>query len=189
MWRVGSVVVAHGLCRSAACGIFPDQGWNPCSLHWQADSEPLRHQGSPFFFWSLYSFPILFLEVEINKGFQIRNKSNTEHPSMCPFLGYLLALRLSLTCSSSCTLVTCWSSNFINCGTFFLIYFITDCRPHYNVRMCLALVSIGQTGLQDDRGRGLWVLRPHPSSQHVRYPAGFAKLTQYVHIRGSTVYG
>ena len=45
--RTGSVVVAHGLSCSAACGIFPDQGSNPCSLHWQADSQPLRHQGSP----------------------------------------------------------------------------------------------------------------------------------------------
>ena len=34
----GSVVVAHGLSCSAACGIFPDQGSNPCPLHWQADS-------------------------------------------------------------------------------------------------------------------------------------------------------
>ena len=42
-----SVVVAHGPSRSAACGIFPDQGLNPCPLHWQADSQPLRHQGSP----------------------------------------------------------------------------------------------------------------------------------------------
>ena len=39
--------MAHGLSCSAACGIFPDQGSNPCSLHWQADSQPLRHQGSP----------------------------------------------------------------------------------------------------------------------------------------------
>ena len=45
--RAGSVVVAHGPSRSAACGIFPDQGLNPCSLHWQADSQPLRQQGSP----------------------------------------------------------------------------------------------------------------------------------------------
>ena len=45
--RAGSVVVAHGLSCSAACGIFPDQGSNPCLLHWQADSQPLRHQGSP----------------------------------------------------------------------------------------------------------------------------------------------
>ena len=47
--RAGSVVVAHGLSCSAACGILPDQGLNPCPLHWQADSQPLRHQGSPIF--------------------------------------------------------------------------------------------------------------------------------------------
>ena len=45
--RAGSVVVAHGPSRSAACGILPDQGSNPCPPHWQADSQPLRHQGSP----------------------------------------------------------------------------------------------------------------------------------------------
>ena len=45
--RAGSVVVAHGPSCSAACGIFPDQGSNQCPLHWQADSQPLRHQGSP----------------------------------------------------------------------------------------------------------------------------------------------
>ena len=45
--HAGSVIVAHGPSRSAACGIFPDQGSNPCPLYWQADSQPLRHQGSP----------------------------------------------------------------------------------------------------------------------------------------------
>ncbi|KAJ8782455.1 hypothetical protein J1605_010163 [Eschrichtius robustus] len=44
--HAGSVVVAHGPSCSAACGIFPDQGSNLCPLHWQADSQPLRHQGS-----------------------------------------------------------------------------------------------------------------------------------------------
>ena len=34
----GSVVVAHGLSCSAACGIFLDQGSNSCPLHWQVDS-------------------------------------------------------------------------------------------------------------------------------------------------------
>ena len=34
----GSVAVAHGPSCSAAFGIFPDQGSNPCPLHWQADS-------------------------------------------------------------------------------------------------------------------------------------------------------
>ena len=45
--RAGSVVVAHRPSCSAACGILPDQGSNPCPLHRQADSQPLRHQGSP----------------------------------------------------------------------------------------------------------------------------------------------
>ena len=45
--RAGSVAVAHGPSRSTACGILPDQDSNPCPLHRQADSEPLRHQGSP----------------------------------------------------------------------------------------------------------------------------------------------
>ena len=45
--RADSVIVAHGPSCSAACGIFPDQGSNPCPLHWQADSQPLHHQGSP----------------------------------------------------------------------------------------------------------------------------------------------
>ena len=47
--RTGSVIVAHGPSCSAACGIFPDQSSNPCPLHWQTDSQPLRHQGSPGF--------------------------------------------------------------------------------------------------------------------------------------------
>ena len=34
----GSVLVVHGLSCSTACEIFPDQGLNPCLLHWQADS-------------------------------------------------------------------------------------------------------------------------------------------------------
>ena len=38
LWSAGSVVVAHRLRCSAACGIFPDQGSNPCPLHWQVDS-------------------------------------------------------------------------------------------------------------------------------------------------------
>ena len=45
--RAGSVIVAHGPSCSATCGIFLNQGSNPCPLHWQADSQPLHHQGSP----------------------------------------------------------------------------------------------------------------------------------------------
>ena len=37
-----------GLVAPVACGIFLDQGSNPCPLHWQADSYPLCHWGSSF---------------------------------------------------------------------------------------------------------------------------------------------
>ena len=33
----GSVMAAHWLSCPMACGIFPDQGSNPCPLHWQVD--------------------------------------------------------------------------------------------------------------------------------------------------------
>ena len=35
LWSTGSVVVAHGLCCSKACGIFLEQGSNLCALNWQ----------------------------------------------------------------------------------------------------------------------------------------------------------
>lgn len=41
----GPAVGAHRLSSLRADGIFPDQGSNPCSLYWQADSYPLD-QGS-----------------------------------------------------------------------------------------------------------------------------------------------
>ena len=34
-------------CHFLLQGIFSIHGWNPCLLHWQADSLPLSHQGSP----------------------------------------------------------------------------------------------------------------------------------------------
>ena len=70
--RAGSVIVAHGPSCSA------DQGSNPCPLHWQADSQPLRHQGSPlrqFLFspkfsslWLSYHFHGLFPRGPFSKN-------------------------------------------------------------------------------------------------------------------------
>ena len=59
--RAGSVIVAHGPSCSAACGILPDQGSNPCPLHWQADSQPLRHQRSPHLYTFIPYFIYLFI--------------------------------------------------------------------------------------------------------------------------------
>ena len=38
--HAGSIVVAHGLIYSKTCGIFSEQGSNPCSLHCKGDSWP-----------------------------------------------------------------------------------------------------------------------------------------------------
>ena len=47
VYSTGSIVVAHWLNCSQACGIFPAQGLNLCLLHWQGNSSPLSHQGIP----------------------------------------------------------------------------------------------------------------------------------------------
>ena len=59
-----SLVAEHRLqmrrlssCGSRAqllCGMWdlPRPGLEPVPLHWQADSQPLRHQGSPDFFFN-----------------------------------------------------------------------------------------------------------------------------------------
>ena len=41
------MILAHRFSCFSACGVFPGRGANPCLLHWQADSLPLSHQGSP----------------------------------------------------------------------------------------------------------------------------------------------
>ena len=48
-----SVVVVHGFSCSSACGIFSDQGSNPCFQHWQENSSSLSYQGSPNFAYFL----------------------------------------------------------------------------------------------------------------------------------------
>ena len=107
----GSVVVAHGLSCSAACGIFPDQGSNPCPLHWQADSEPLHHQGSP----------MNFLKIKkINED--IRKTSNilisSEYPLICGLLIYLNFLHLFISVSILSRVKRSHSSN---CNFLFLL--------------------------------------------------------------------
>ena len=64
--RAGSVIVAHGPSCSAACGILPDQGSNPCPLLRQADSQPLRHQGSPKMFIFVSTFKLHYLALLIS---------------------------------------------------------------------------------------------------------------------------
>ena len=56
----GSIVVALGLSCPVACGIFLDQGSNPCLLNQQVDSLPQNHQGSPPWYYYDVSFHYLY---------------------------------------------------------------------------------------------------------------------------------
>ena len=73
----GSVVVAHGLSCSAACGIFLDQRSNQCPLHWQADSQQLRHQGSPHYS-KMYKIKNVIVLSKQSKGTQKNNSSSNQ---------------------------------------------------------------------------------------------------------------
>ena len=39
--------MVHGFSCPGVCGIYPDQGSNPCLLNWQEDFLPLSYQASP----------------------------------------------------------------------------------------------------------------------------------------------
>ena len=57
-------------CHFLLQGIFPTQGLNPCllcPLHWQANSLPLSHVGSPCYM----SYEAKFCPEETSRGFRI----------------------------------------------------------------------------------------------------------------------
>ena len=85
--HAGSVVVAHGPSCSVACGILPDQGSNPCPLHWQADSQPLCHQGSPRLFgFLMLSFMSCLCILDINPLLNIPFTNVFSHSVGCRFI-------------------------------------------------------------------------------------------------------
>ena len=82
--------MAHGLCCSAACGIFLDQGSNPHPLHWQADSF--------FFFFkgiSLYLFISWLCWVFVSTRWVSLVAASRGYSSLCAgfSLWWLLLLR------------------------------------------------------------------------------------------------
>ena len=77
----GSIVAAYGLGCSAACGIFSDQGWNLCLLHWKVDSLPLSHQGGPVYSVKLKKKKIQSSKIEALIGFiRVIHESIGHHP-------------------------------------------------------------------------------------------------------------
>ena len=94
----GSVVVAHGPSCSVACGISPGQGSNPCPLHWQADSQPLRHQGSPQNFKSLCLSWNIHLLLPWTLAFLVPRPSDLDWASHhWPFDSQAFGIQLGLT--------------------------------------------------------------------------------------------
>ena len=55
-----AIIVVPRLSCSVACGILPDQGLNPCRLHWQTNSLPLNHQRNPLI---LFYTSDLYLQI------------------------------------------------------------------------------------------------------------------------------
>ena len=115
--RAGSVVVGHRPSCSAARGILPDQGSNPCPLHWQADSQQLRHQGSPILDFNpilLYLFVLRLLQLW---------PLGSSSPLLCPFditpslWGFLSTLLLSGTTRCSRIIL------YISCPSLFFFFF------------------------------------------------------------------
>ena len=78
-------------------GIFPDQWSNQCPLPWQADSQPLDHQGSPVVCFSyLWHF---FLKIFNHAILSSRISSDQWNPlgwQECLFLHCLIQWPLSL---------------------------------------------------------------------------------------------
>ena len=65
----GSVVVAHGLRCSSACGIFLDQGWNPCPLHcilnhWTTREVSVRFKIANFILCEFYFLKRMRREIK-----------------------------------------------------------------------------------------------------------------------------
>ena len=55
-WRRGRLPLSVRTVLTA-CEIFPGQESNSCPLHWQTDSQPLDHQGSPLMILAAYLLP------------------------------------------------------------------------------------------------------------------------------------
>ena len=81
----GSVAVAQKLSCSMARGISPDQGSNPHLLHWQVNSLPLSHQGSPNVF---LNNTVTWFKTQDTKGYFSLLFSS--HPMLLPISNQFL---------------------------------------------------------------------------------------------------
>ena len=124
---IGSTGVAHGLSCSMACGIFPNQGSNPCLLHYPCprDSFPRSHQGSP-----ALNFYNSFIDLYYNPT-----------PYNSPILNRIIQRFLVLIHSQICVAIT-----LINFRTFSLppkeIPYALSVTPHFSTAVGNPLLSL-----------------------------------------------
>ena len=64
---VTSLFAEHGLNFSEVCGIFPDEGSNLCSRHWQADSLFTAPPGKSLFPYLKMQNTVVYEENENEK--------------------------------------------------------------------------------------------------------------------------
>ena len=103
----------------AGCGIFLDQGSNPCPLHWQADSLPLSHQGSPptlncFPFFSFLSSSWMWSGISLRFDLHFSNLlwRNVFSNSACYLIGLSsCCLVVSVLYSDTRPLSNIWFAN------------------------------------------------------------------------------
>ena len=84
LWGTGYIVAAHWLSCSPACRILLDQGLNPCLLHWQVESLPLSHQGSP-----KPSFFRFFSQAQRLENSTLSSPRKPGKPHTCSFIVYI----------------------------------------------------------------------------------------------------
>ena len=147
----GSAIVAHGPSHSAACGIFPDQGSNPCPLHWQADSQPLRRQGSPLFL--IYRWKHLWLRevMELNQGHTASSAAEPELEAIIHWLSISLSSLPEFakewflpsphlqsgwrgTLLAPCPVVLLWSISRLSIKNVYFMLYMKPFKFHLNAR-------------------------------------------------------
>ena len=108
LWSTGSVGVALRLSCCSACGIFLNQGSDPCLLHWQVNPLPLSHQRGPCYYLFDDSRPDRS-EVVSHCGFHLHPPDDEWHwaPSHAP-VGHLYLIFGRMSVQVLCLFFGCW---------------------------------------------------------------------------------